>query len=376
MKIIAAAALLTAICAAAAHPQTDSIIATYLESHSRTPVDYVLSSATSHRVTIVGEAHWLERDVNLVVALIPALQKAKIDLAVEMFPALEQSRIDELITASKWDEQKANRIMRAAAWPYQEYRDLLHASWLANQGAEPRMKIVSLGPPPNWRELLLPRGITYDAFMADLVAKHINQTHRRVVVYCGMHHAFTRYYMSELDNAGKTRAYMDRMGNILSRQFGEQVFLIALHKPIWCGNPAQPSYCLPFGGRIDCAGVKVGHPIGFDVVGSPLAELRFEPGDYYSYGHHSLRFVDYVDGYVWSGPIETVRLAKIIPLAEYAPDETSLAQTAQENPFNDEAKVSLDRLREIWTKEIEANRDAITKRGWKPLVGWQSRCRQ
>lgn len=374
MKLIAAA-LLTAICVGAVRPQTDSIIATYLESHSRAPVDYVLSRATSHRITVIGEAHWLRGDVFLVAALIPALHKANIDLAAELFPASEQSRIDELINGSKWDEQKANRIMRAAAWPYQEYRDLLHASWLANQAAEPRLKIVALGPPPNWRELLLPRGVTYDSFMADLVQKHTTQTRRRLVVYCGMHHAFTRYYMSELDNAGKTRAYMDRMGNILARQFGEQVFLIALHKPIWCGNPAQPSYCLPFGARIDCAGFKAGRPLAFDVVGSPLAEWQFETGDYYSYGHPNLRFVDYVDGYVWLAPIERVRLATVIPLEEYAPDETSRAQTAHENPFNDEVDVSRERLQEIWAREIEANRDAITKRGWKPLIGWQSRCR-
>ena len=374
IKLITAA-LMTVLSAVAVCPQTDSVLVTHLQDHSRTPLEYVMSSATSHRITLIGEAHWFQGDVNLVGALIPGLQKADIDLAVEVFPASEQSRIDELIAAPKWDQQKANMIVRAARWPYQEYRDLLRAAWSANQGAERRMKIVGLGPPPNWRDVLTSRGISYDAFMADLVAKHVNQTRRRMVVYSGMHHAFTRYYMSELDNAGKTRAYMDRMGNILSRQFGEEVFLIALHKPIWCGSPAQPSYCLPFRGRIDCAGAKVGHPFGFDIVGSPLADLRFEPGDYYLYGHPSLRFVDYADGYVWLGPIEAVRLVAIIPLTEYAPDEISLVQTAHENPFNDEADVTLERLRGIWTREEDANRDPITKRGWKPLIGWQSQCR-
>jgi hypothetical protein len=266
-------------------------------------------------------------------------------------------------------------VMRAASWPYQEYRYLLRAAWSANQGVQRGIKILALGPPPDWRNVLLPRGITYDAFMADLVTRHVGETRRRVVVYCGMHHAFTRYYQAELNNAGRASGYMDRLGNILSRRFGEQVFLIALHKPIWCGNPAQPSYCLPFGGRIDCEAARIGRPIGFDVVGSPLADMRFEPGDYYVYGHPALRFVDYADGYIWSGPIESFRPVTIIPLREYAPDGAAMGQVSHSNPFNDEVDVSVKRLQEIWAQQTEAIRDIIANRKWKHLAGWQSRCR-
>jgi hypothetical protein len=242
--------------------------------------------------------------VDLITQLITPLQKADIDLAVETFNASDQSRIDELIAAPKWNQSRANEIMRAAAWPYVEYRGLLRAAWYANQGAERRLKTLAIGPPPNWREILLPSGSTYEEFMADLVTDHVKQTNRRVVVYCGLHHAFTRYYQAELNNAGNATAYMDRMGNILSRRFGEQVFLIALHKPIWCGSPAKPSYCLPFGGRIDCAANRVGRSLGFDIVRSPLADLRFDSQDYYALGHSALRFGDYTDGYIWFGPIE------------------------------------------------------------------------
>lgn len=373
MKLIAAA-LPPALGVNAASAQTDSAIATYLHDHGQAPLDYVISRAAAHRITLIGEGHWLQADAVLVAELIPALAKYDIDLAAEVFPASEQSRIDDLIAAPQWDVQTANAIMRAADWPYQEYRVLLHVAWVANRQAERRIKILALGPPPDWRDVLLPRGTTYDSFMADRVSRHVSQADRRVVVYCGMHHAFTRYYQTELDNAGQSRAYMDRMGNILWRQFGEQVFLIALHKPIWCGSPAQPSYCLPFGGRIDCAAAEVGRPLGFDVVGAPLADLRFADTDYYAYGHPHLRFVDYTDGYVWSGTIESVRLVTIIPLSEYAPDEAARAQTAHSNPFNAETDVSIQRLEEIWAKEIEASRDPLTKRGWKALVGWQSHC--
>lgn len=354
---------------------TDSTISVYLREQSQTPANYVMSKASTHRVTILGEGHWLQQDVKLVDSLIPLLQKAEVDLAAEIFPASEQSRIDQLITAPRWNESVANAIMRTASWPYQEYRDLLRTAWTVNQATDRPIKVVGLGPPDDWRKELLPRGLTYDSFMADLVTKHVNETKRRVVVYCGMHHAFTRYYQAELTNTGQARAYMDRMGNILNRRFGEQVFLIALHKANWCGNPKQPSYCLPFDGQIDCEGAKLDRAMGFDVVRSPVAEMHFDPADYYGFAHPNLRFVDYTDGYIWTGPIESLRSVSIIPLNEYAPDRTATEQLLRNNPFNGEVNVSAQRLQEIWTQQVEANRDFLTKRKWKHLTGWQSRCR-
>ena len=368
------AALLVLACFSTRHAQNKSQIAAYLREHAETPVNYVMSKATSHRVTIIGEGHWLKQDVTLVAALIPLLQKADLDLAAEFFPAAEQARIDALITAAKWNEQEANAVMRAAAWPYQEYRDLLRTAWSANQGAKRPIKILALSPPLDWRKVLLPRGETYESFMADLVSRHLKEARRNLVVYCGMHHAFTRYYQAELNKDARASAYMDRMGNILSRRLGEQVFLITLHKPTWCGNPEQRSYCLPFGGRIDCEATEVGRPLGFDVVGSPLAEMLFDRGDYYAYGHVALRFVDYTDGYIWSGPIESFRPVTIIPLSEYAPDGQTREQLTHENPFNDEANVTAKRLEEIWAQQTAANQDLLSRRNWQNLVGWQSRC--
>jgi Haem-binding uptake, Tiki superfamily, ChaN len=374
MKLLIAALLLITLINTP-KSTTDPTISAYLRDQSQSPTDYVMSRAASNRITILGEGHWLRQDVMLVGSLIPLFQKADIDLAAEIFPASEQSRIDGLITASKWDEKAANAVMRKASWPYQEYRDLLRTAWAANQGTSRPMKVVALGPPDDWRKELLPRGLTYDSFMADLVTRHVSDTKKRVVVYCGMHHAFTRYYQAELNNTGQARAYMDRMGNILYRRFGEQVFLITLHKAIWCGDPKQPSYCLPFGGRLDCEGVKLNRPMGFDVVASPVADLRFDSGDYYGFAHPSLRFVDYTDGYIWSGPVESFRSVTIIPLSEYAPDRETLELLTRSNPFNSEANISLKRLEELWAQQIEANRDWMTKRKWSHLVGWSSRCR-
>jgi hypothetical protein len=369
------AVLALAVLAGAARGQTEAEIAADLAERGQAPLDYVLARAAAHRITLIGEAHWLKQDAELVVTLVPRLQGAAVDLALEIFPASEQDRIDRLLRAPEWSEREATAVLRAADWPYREYRDILRAAWSANRGAERPIAVLALGPARDWRESLLPRGLTYDSFMADLVAKHIGASGRPIVVYCGLHHAFTRYYQAELDLKGRAMAYMDRMGNILSRRFGEKVFLIALHKPIWCGDPEKPTYCLPFGGRLDCAAAKAGRPVGFDVAGSPLAGLGFEPGDYYGLGHPGLRFVDYTDGYVWTGPLESFRQVTIIPLAEYAPDPAALARVAKANPFTDDRDVTPAKLAEIWAREIEENGDILGKRGWKHLSAWRSRCK-
>jgi hypothetical protein len=352
-----------------ANADSSAEIANYLHDHWQPPEHYVLSKAKSHRVTIIGEGHWLKQDVSFVAALIPSLHDAGIDLAAEIFPASQQTAINKLITAPNWSNAGANAVMYAARWPYQEYRDLLRSAWLANRDADTRINILALGPPADWRTSLLPKGDTYDSFMADLVVEHLTQKGRSIVVYAGMHHAFTRYYQAELSRTGTVMAYMDRMGNILSRRLGEQVFLIALHRPIWCGSPDEPSYCLPFAGRIDCAASKIGRSIGFDVVGSPISELLFERTDYYAFGHNALRFADYTDGYVWLGRIGSFRPVTIIDLAEFAPDTTSLAAVMKANPFTGERNVTEDRLQKIWAEQVETNQDFLAKRKWLHLRG-------
>ena len=332
--VVVALQMLVTSCACADTPVE---IAAYLEGYGRSPDDYVISKAASHKITLLGEAHWLKQDASFVAALVPALVEANIDLAVEVFPASQQAAIDGLITAPEWSTARANAVLRAANWPYKEYRDVLRNAWLANRDSGQRISIVALGPPSDWRSSLLPRGETYDSFMADRVVRHLAQGDRSVVVYTGMHHAFTRYYQAELSLTGAVMAE----GSTPDR--GDV---------IWCGSPAEPSYCLPFAGRIDCAASRIGRPVGFDVLESPLAEMRFASTDYYAYGHAELRFVDYTDGYVWLGSIGD-----------------SLRALMKSNPFTGEQNVTEDRLREIWAEQVRANRDILGSRGWMHLSG-------
>jgi hypothetical protein len=274
----------------------------FLREKGMPPAAYVLSKTADHKVVILGENHWLRRDAGLVASLVPELRSRGAGLALEMLRAGDQEKIDQLIFASEWDEQLANEILRSADWPYVQYRDILHAAWKA------KLRIVALGPPADFRALK----IDYDRFMAERVMELIKAEQRPLVVYCGMHHAFTRYLQVERRGRGRATEFMTRFGNLLWRQYAQDVFLIALDKPEWCGDPPESRNCLVFGGAIECAAAALGRPVGFDIGASPVAEMKFPRESYYAFGHPFLRFIDYADGYIWFEPIERLRMVDVI----------------------------------------------------------------
>jgi hypothetical protein len=287
---------------------------------------------------------------------------------METLRARDQPAIDRLLADPEWNEPAALALLRSAAWPYREYLDILKSAWRAGRAPSSPPRVVALAPDGDWRE----RGIGYDAFLAERVLAEV-EANRRVLVYCGIHHAFTRYHQPELDLAGRARSFMDRMGNILRRRLGERVFLVTLHRPVWCG--AEPwSYCLPLDGAIDCLAAPAGRPIGFDVAGTELGARTIDPSVYYAHGYATLRFDETTDGYIWSRPIEQYQDVSVIPLAELAPDATALAEVAANNPFSDEPAASRDRLEALWRDETARRADPLGHRRWRGLEPWRDAC--
>jgi hypothetical protein len=332
------------------------------------PVDYVLEKTKQHPIVFLGEAHWIRHDAMLVADLVPKLAERRVVLAMEMLRAKDQASLDKILSSPEWDAGAAMELMRSAAWPYREYLDIVRAAWTANRSVAGSMRFVAIGPDSDWRA----KGTSYEAFMADLVAAEV-ASGRRVLVYCGVHHAFTRYYQPELDLAGRARSFMDRAGNILRRRFGERVFLITLHRPIWCGKEPW-DYCLPLGGAIDCAGIQAGRAVGFDVARSPLSAQVVDRSVYYAHGYEDLRFGETTDGYIWTKPIEEFELVRLIPLSELAPDESALREVAADNPFSDEKGLTREKLEALWSVDEKARADALTYRKWHHLRSWRASC--
>jgi hypothetical protein len=338
-------------------PRAPDAMQDYLRQHGKPPADYLLSKLDDHRIVIAGENHWQRSDAQLIGAVVPELRRRGVALAMEFFPSSSQGDIDALISAPEWSPTSANGIMRAGDWPYVQYRDILHGAWESNRAAGgPPLKIIALGPPGNWRE----QGIRYDAFMAEIVRAYATDDQHRVLVYCGMHHAFTRYLQVERFGKGHVTEFMDRMGNALWRQFGQDVFLVALHKPEGCGegDDAFAKLCAPLGGAIDCAAVRNGEtPVGFDILGSPLAETKLDAKSFYAKGHPLLRMVDFADGYVWQVPVDDARMVELIPLEEYSPADAGIADRRAE-----------------WQKHADDLANPKKRASWAALPEWRVRC--
>lgn len=298
----------------------------FLAGSGAAPAAYILSKTADHRVVIVGENHYQRADAELIGSLVPALKQQGVALAMEVFSGASQKDVDALIAAEEWNEPLANSIMRAGNWPYLQYRDILHAAWRA------KLTVIALGPPADFQK----QKIDYDSFMAERVLAYAGDDQHRVLVYCGMHHAFTRYLQVDRRRNGRATEFMDRFGNILWRRFGEDVFVIALHKAEWCGEGenVESKFCAPFDGMIDCAAKQNGgKPVAFDVLGSPIAEVKFPATSFYARNHPLLRLIDYTDGYVWLGPVDQMARVDLIPLdaaaASDAKRQAEWARTAE-----------------------------------------------
>ena len=357
----------------------DSPAVEYLKREGRAPSDYVLSKFRDHRIVIIGENHWLKHDVSLVLDLIPQLGSRGVTaLGVEMFRVSDQETIDRVTNADSWDSRAAMKVLRTAEWPYREYFEIIHVAWKINHelpiGGE-RLKLFALGPDTDWRAKLLPLGQTYDTFMAKTVGDYLKQPDRRILIYCGAHHSFTRFYQPELPRAERVEQFIDRMGNILWRGFGEDVFTITLHRPWQCHVDGKWGRCLPLDGAIDCAASPVRRPVGFDVARSPFAEMKVAPESLYGHGYSSLRLVDMTDGYIWSMPIEEYRGVEVIPLAEFAPDPASLDYVSQNNPFSDKKGLSRVDLDKLAGEEDARLRNFVKASGWESLAGWRQHCK-
>jgi hypothetical protein len=347
--------------------------ASHLADRGVPPVDYVASKFEAHEVVLLGEGHWVRHDVELVRDLVRVHGgRAFGVLASELYPASEQATIDRVTAAETWDEAAAMSVLRASAWPYRQYLDVLREAWAANRdGSGRHLRVLALGPGEDWRERLLPRGETYETFMAGLVAGQVGDPASRVLVHVGFHHAFTRYYQPDQWRGQRVTRFMDRMGNLLWRQLGQQVFMVALHPPFLCRDDEEFSTCPPVEGAIDCAADAAGgRPVGFDVAASPFAALSVRA--HYATGYPDLRLVDLADGWVWQARPDALRLVDLIPLEAFAPDDAALAEVLAHNPFSDEPGLTVEDLPRLWTEE--AARLADVAQRWPWVRQWRAAC--
>ena len=303
-------------------PALQGELESWLAEHGRPPLDYVRGLFAAHDVVLLGEQHRIHHDPLRVQSLLPRLLADGVTvLATEFARRSDQALLDSLLSLPEWDEELAREIQfrQFAPWGYQEYVDVLRAAWRANEGrspGSPALRVLGLNhtldyghirsvedwdDPAVWARV---EGGQTEADWARVILDAV-AAGRKVLVHCGIHHAFTDYRQPRVVDgafAGWGRA---RCGNHVHEALGDRAATVYLHAP-WPGSGGYGSPAVhPAGGALDAFMLaREGGPfaVGFDLAGSPLASLEVTDA-VYAHGHAPFRPADFCDGWIYTCPV-------------------------------------------------------------------------
>ena len=127
----------------------------------------------------------------------------------------------------------------------------------------------------------------------------------KILLYCGIHHAFTGFRQPRVDR-GRFQGPGDlRFGNHLREALGGRAVTVFLHAP-WEGAGGYGTRSVhPAAGRIDAfmlARQDGPFAVGFDVAGSPLADLPIDDA-VYRHGRERFTLAEFCDGWIYTKPI-------------------------------------------------------------------------
>lgn len=313
------------------------------------PVDYVVSKFSDHDVVVLGEHQLVLQDVEFVVALIPALHEAGVNvLAIEYATAEDQLAIDSLVTDLQYDAPRAVAIQKkysGGIWPYREYLEIYKTAWDLNRTRDPDtepFRVVGISPNVDFEaihfgeddEARLARRILAgtEPYMAAATRRLSTELGEKALVYCAMRRAFTDYVPPAVGEDGAVRV-TKRLGNLLADSLGDRVVTIALHAP-WPGiDPAN--LVNPCGGKLDLAIAAYGDSVGFDVAGTPFADLVEKRSAYVAGKENGVALGMLVDGYVAHVPIS--ELTGVSVITSWIPGEQALVRAKRRFPDQEQA---------------------------------------
>jgi len=302
-------------------PALQSKLAAWFEVEGETPESYVVGLFSDHDVVFLGEQHRVKQDALLVQSLIEPLYEVGVRiLATEFGRREEQAQIDSLLGAPEWDEGLAREIAfrQSVFWGYREYVDVYRSAWAMNQGlpeGAPQFRILGMNDSPDWSYVKSEAdrndgaimrqvwGGTSEGDWADVILAAV-RSGEKVLVYSGIHHAFTEYRQPVVRD-GEFRRFDSslRCGNHVFAALGKRAVTVFLHAP-WNGQQGYGSRMRhPAGGVIDALMLAEGpRPVGFDLDAGPFGEIRV--GDaVYRHGYEDFKLADFCDGWIYTKPI-------------------------------------------------------------------------
>jgi len=268
-------------------PELEHRLLAYWRDHPLSPRAYVLAKFEHNDWVFLGEYHRIRHDVLLVSSLIPALheQTRVRHLAMEFLCRNRTDEANRLITSANFTRRQAIDFFRDqfVSWSYEEYVDILLAAWQSNRRlARDRgpFQLVGLHPCPDYEVLNYgedeaaaaverDKQQRYDEIMADALEEALLSTGLPALIFTGIAHStakFPEYWVGSDDQ-------LFRMGNLVYREpYRDRMHFIALHGPFYDSGTDRDIY--PFDGVLDRLMLDYGRDIGFDVVGTPFADLR------------------------------------------------------------------------------------------------------
>jgi len=358
-------------------PETRRDLLTYLKEHHQTPEDYVLSTFKTHDVVFLGEWHRIRHDPILVQRLIPRLPGAGVyALGYEFARRVDQPLIDSLLNAPAYDEQLARHIVfkQFVHWGFQEYVDIFKAAWELNRTLPPgarRFRILGLNNSPDWSFITsgadrdkgeVMRKVWHGESEEDWAKALIDEVLARgekALVYCGIHHAFTRY-RQPIAVDGKFIRFGDvRVGNYIYEKISRRTFTIYLHAPWVNAEGYDAPDVLAADGVIDEIMQELPpeyQKAGFDLESTPFGKIPGETSLYkFGYKHFTLETI--YDGYIIQGPLASYE--GVTPIKDFV-NEGNLAEARAQSPNPDFRDASVDEFFEGAVQDADVPRRLST----------------
>lgn len=335
-------------------PERERLLA-HLRQKGFAPDAYVVRQFADHDVVFLGEAHYQRQDPLFVASILQTVYEAGVtNFGIEFASVADQRRIDSLLALPAYDRALAKSVLRTNCegwWPYEEYLGLFEAAWRVNAGrpagAHP-FRMLGLTPYVDYERLYYGsdaerdderrRAVgAWDTTMARTVFDEVLVRGEKCLVYCGIHHAFTRYRQPVLERKAFIRFGDLRAGNYLIGWRPGCAVTVYLHAP-WFDYDDPRLLYLPFEGAIDQVFRAHGEPVGFDLIGTPFGELR-APGTIYSSGYPDFRASYLYDGYIVLTDLSEMRGVKVID-DWVATDEEARALARKARPGGRAARVT------------------------------------
>jgi tetratricopeptide (TPR) repeat protein len=331
----------------------------YIENNYMTPEDYIISKFKQHDVVFIGEMHRIKHDVELISNLIPLLYENGVYyLGTEFARRQDQPLIDSLLEGTSYDQNLAQQItfLQYCEWGFQEYVDIFKSAWQLNHNLPknvPKFRILGLNDSPDWSYIKTQEDRDNPEIMekvwrgggehlwARVILDSVIAKGEKIMVYSGIHHAFSEYKQPNYYQGSFIRFEDKRMGNYVFNEIGKRAITIYLHAPWDNAEGSDKPDVFAADGIIDelMSGMDAKfRRVGFDTKGTPFEKVTGETS-IYKHGYANFTLATFCDGYVFQKPL--LEYKGVTPIPNFI-NESNIEYARQQSDDPEFRNISID----------------------------------